>query len=72
MMECMTCRKGPPFRLRWQTFDDRTRHIRAECRKCGAFVGWAVQSEDNVAGCLAEVADEPRSESNQKELFPED
>ena len=63
----MACRKGGPFRLRWQTFDDLTRHIRAECRKCGAFVGWAVQSEENVAGCLA---DEPRSA--QKDLFPED
>lgn len=35
--------------LRWQTFANGTRHIRVDCRHCGAYVRYAPQTAENVA-----------------------
>src|SRR6185312_6957850 len=41
----LVCRRcgGARFRTSWQTFSDGTRHVRADCAACGAFVRYLKQ-----------------------------
>lgn len=50
---CSRC-GGDDLIIQWQTFSNGTRHIRVDCRRCGAYVRYAPQTAENVA--LADAA----------------
>jgi hypothetical protein len=54
---CKRCR-SPNLRVRWQTFADRTRHLRQECVTCGAFQRYLPQARfGEPASCYEQEAD---------------
>ena len=38
---CLHC-GAAAFRTSWQSFANGTRHVRADCARCGAFVRWPI------------------------------
>lgn len=56
---------GINLTLKWQTFDNGTKHIRANCAKCSAYVTYVPQTTENLA--LVEKASAP---DGQMSLFP--
>jgi hypothetical protein len=54
---CAKC-GGDELAVRWQTFANGTRHVRATCLGCGAFVRWEPQTPVVVAEADANATDD--------------
>jgi len=60
---CGYCQyEGIPF-LRWQTFRNGKRHLRAECPECGRYIRWQRQTPANLAEVYRQQEEGRRSES---------
>lgn len=57
---CPGC--GNPLAIRWQTFSDRRRHLRASCRACNRIQFWP-QSDTRAV----EQADAAEAEQHEKQ-----
>lgn len=57
-LACQAC-GWTEARLQWQTFANGTRHIRAECRRCGRYIRFVPQTQDNVQRADREATSGP-------------
>ena len=66
-LQCRDCyHKGEPD-LGWQVFANGTLHLRAECRKCGRYIKYVPQHDEdgNPTPWLGEAPAPPAVEQNE-------
>lgn len=54
LLECQECGVVVAPEVRWQTFSDGRRHLRAECPHCRLFLRYAEQTPETLAAVLPE------------------
>ncbi len=67
MVTCPEC--GVPAIQSWQTFTNQTRHIRADCPKCGKFLRYTPQTADAIRAADETTEADQRRDDEQPKLF---
>lgn len=68
-MECKNC-GAVGLRLTWQTFANKTKHIRSDCSACGKFSHYVPQSPE--ATVEADANRQANNENDDKKSLFED